>query len=64
MNPICYIHHSLATCKAKREARDRNVEEGAKEGSKERGAKERGAEEERCVTRGENYLAEKKTGLR
>ena len=65
MLPICYILHSLlATCKAKREARDGNIKEGAKEGSKERGSKERGAQEERCVSRGENYLAEKKTRLR
>ena len=65
MLPICYIHHSLlATCKAKREARDGNIKEGAKEGGKERGSKERGAQEERCVSRGENYLAEKKTRLR
>ena len=59
-----YIHHSPATCKAKRKARDGNVEEGAKKGGKERRAKERRAKEERRVARGENRLTEKKRRLR
>ena len=53
------LDHSADTCKAKREARDGNVEEGDEEGAKERGAKEEG-----CVARGERCLAKKKTRLR
>ena len=58
-----------ATCQAKREARDWDVEEGDQEGAKERGTKERGVKEggtkkEGRVTRGENYLTKKKTRLR
>ena len=69
LDPLTIPHSPPATCQAKREARDWDVEEGDQEGAKERGTKERGVKEggtkkEGRVTRGENYLTKKKTRLR